>query len=196
MVAAIVCVADVLQGSVRMSEEEKKAEDGKEGPPSLVVTTSEETSQTISPPASPASEEHRQVHVAPNLMDLVTGLLATPEEIQQAKTRRDLNEVVHNLLIVGLIISTVLMLTGLGLDFALGREVPNSIPNLGEILGRIAALRPSGFLSLGLLVLIATPIFRVVSSIIVFIYERDWRYMIVTMIVFAVVLFSVIFGSG
>jgi uncharacterized membrane protein len=61
---------------------------------------------------------------------------------------------------------------------------------------RVAALRPSGFLALGLLVLIATPIFRVIASIFVFIYERDWRFVVITFIVFLIVMISVVFGKG
>ena len=92
-------------------------------------------------------------------------------------------------------ISTTLLLTGLGLDLVLGREVPTIIPGFMDVFVRVGALRPSGFLALGLLVLIATPVLRVISSIIMFIYERDWRYAGITFLVFMVVVVSVILGK-
>jgi uncharacterized membrane protein len=51
-------------------------------------------------------------------------------------------------------------------------------------------------LALGLLVLIATPILRVVGSILAFLYERDWRYAGVTTVVLIVVLISLLLGKG
>ena len=136
------------------------------------------------------------VQVLPNLIDLTTSAVTSPEEIHAVKERRDLNEVVHRMLIIGLLISTALILVGLVLDIALKREVPTVVPDVYDVFVRVTALRPSGFLALGLLVLIATPIFRVIASIFVFIYERDWRFVVITFIVFLIVMISVVFGKG
>ena len=136
------------------------------------------------------------VQISPDLIGLTSGTATSDEEIHGIKERRDLNEVVHRMLIIGLLISTALILVGLVLDIALSREVPTVVPDIHDVFARVAALRPSGFLSLGLLVLIATPIFRVIASIFVFIYERDWRFAVVTFIVFFIVLISVLFGKG
>jgi uncharacterized membrane protein len=136
------------------------------------------------------------VHIAPNLLPMVTGLSTTVEEQQAAKEQQDLNEIVHRMLIVGLVISTTLMLVGLGLDLALGHEAPTTASGFAEAIQRILALRPSGFLTLGLLVLIATPILRVVGSIGAFIYERDWRYALITFLVLIVVIISLVSGNG
>jgi uncharacterized membrane protein len=136
------------------------------------------------------------VHVAPNLLHMVTGLTTTVEEQQAAKEQQDLNEIVHRMLIVGLVVSTTLMLIGLGLDLALERETPTTAPDFAETIQRVAALRPSGFLTLGLLVLIATPILRVVGSIVTFLYERDWRYALITLLVLIVVTISLVSGNG
>jgi uncharacterized membrane protein len=137
-----------------------------------------------------------QVHVASHLLDLVTGRSVTPAAQQAAKEQHDLNEIVHQMLVIGLILSTALMLVGLGLDLALGREVPAAVPDFGDIFNRVIALRPSGFLALGLLVLIATPILRVVGSIFAFLYERDWRYAGITLLVLGIVMVSLILGKG
>src|SRR5262245_16949641 len=66
----------------------------------------------------------------------------------------------------------MLMLAGLGLDLLYRRELPAAIPDLGEVFRRAVALRPSGFLALGLLMLIATPVLRVIGSIIAFCREH------------------------
>ncbi|MBK9715036.1 MAG: DUF1634 domain-containing protein [Kouleothrix sp.] len=135
--------------------------------------------------------------MAPNLHALVTAApLAAPQETQAAKERHDLNEVVHGVLIVGLVISTALMLIGVGLALFYQRDLPTVVPDIDDVVGRVLALRPSGFLALGLLVLIATPILRVVGSIGAFLYERDWRFAGVTTLVLAVLIVSLLLGRG
>lgn len=170
--------------------------DGREGGP-VVVLKPEVTAEQAKGKTDSASVIHRpQVHVASNLLDLVTGRLATPATQQVAKEQRDLNEIVHQMLVIGLILSTTLMLVGLALDLALGREVPTAVPDFGDIFNRVIALRPSGFLALGLLVLIGTPILRVVGSIFAFLYERDWRFAGITLLVLGIVMVSLILEKG
>ena len=53
---------------------------------------------------------------------------------------------------------------------------------------------PRGIMQLGLLLLIATPVARVVFSVVAFAIEGDRRYVLLTMIVLAVLLYS-LFGS-
>jgi uncharacterized membrane protein len=48
------------------------------------------------------------------------------------------------------------------------------------------ALRPDGIVQTGLLVLIATPVLRVVFSLAGFVRERDWLYVTLTLSVLAV----------
>jgi uncharacterized membrane protein len=145
---------------------------------------------------SPASAQRGAVHVAPNIRELVRAAPLAPQETQAAQERRDLNQVVHGVLIIGLVASTALMLTGVGLDLFEQRELPTAVPSIGEVIGRFLALRPSGFLALGLLALIATPILRVIGSIGAFVYERDWRYAGVTTLVLVVLIISLLLGRG
>jgi uncharacterized membrane protein len=139
--------------------------------------------------------DRAEVHVSAQIDAVLAGMLAAPAG-GAAAGRRDLDMVVHRLLIVGLAASSLLMVIGLILDVALHRQMPTAIPDLGEMLARVLAGRPSGFLSLGLLVLLATPIVRVVGSIAAFVYERDWRYAVVSLIVLLVVVLSVVLGQG
>lgn len=168
--------------------------------PVVVLKPKEASEAVTSAPGARASAttlpDQAQVHVAPNLLDLVTGRAVTTAEQQAVKEQRDLNEVVHHMLVIGLVISTALMLIGLALDLVLGREVPTVVPDFADVFNRVIALRPSGFLALGLLGLIATPILRVVGSIFTFLYERDWRYAGITFLVLGVVTISLILGKG
>jgi uncharacterized membrane protein len=47
-------------------------------------------------------------------------------------------------------------------------------------------------MQLGLLVLIATPITRVAFSVFAFFYERDWKYVVFTLIVLGLLLYSLL----
>jgi uncharacterized membrane protein len=147
--------------------------------------------------AHPRRAGLRDIHVAANLHELVaaTPLVASEEDLL-AKERRDLNEVVHGVLIVGLAVSTFLMLVGVGLALFEQRDLPTTVPDVGDVIGRVFALRPSGFVALGLLVLIATPILRVVGSIGAFLYERDWRFAAITSLVLGVLVVSLLLGRG
>ncbi len=51
-----------------------------------------------------------------------------------------------------------------------------------------------GLVQLGLLVLIATPILRVALSVFAFARERDYTYVVLTLVVLAVLLFSLLGG--
>lgn len=180
--------------SLGEAESEQRSNTTAQELPSTSSQTDEpETAQQSANPPNPVSA---MVHVAPNLMHLVTGLFTTEAEQQAAKEQRDLNEIVHQVLVVGLLVSTALMLIGLGLDLMSGRETPTTASSFRETFQRVLALRPSGFLTLGLLVLIATPILRVIGSIAAFAYERDWSYALITLLVLIVVIISLITGHG
>jgi uncharacterized membrane protein len=163
-----------------------------------VVVGQPESARTplTAPTRAPSQRERAQVRVAPHVLDLLSIPAPTPQVSEKVREQRDLNEVVHGVLIVGLAISTTLMLIGIGLDLFYKQDLPIAVPDLAEVLVRVAALRPSGFLALGLLVLIATPILRVVGSIIAFLYEHDWRYAGITTVVLLVLIVSLVLGKG
>ena len=54
---------------------------------------------------------------------------------------------------------------------------------------------PRGLIQLGLLLLIATPVARVVFSVFAFARQRDWIYVVITLIVLAVLLYSLFWGT-
>lgn len=162
--------------------------------PELMAQTE---AMTESGPPAPATEiASPLVHVAPNLVELTIGRAETPEEKKEAKEQHDVNEIVHGMLIIGLAMSTALMLVGVVLDIVRRQGLPTAEPAAGDVFAAVLAFRPSGFLALGLIVLLATPILRVLGSVFAFAYERDWRYAGITFLVLMVVMASIVLGKG
>jgi len=113
-----------------------------------------------------------------------------------ARPARHLDEVVHGILVVGFVVSAALFLIGLGLSLWQRQPLPSATVSPAEALRLILALQPVGFLSLGLVVLIATPMLRVVGSILVFVWQRDWRYAGVTLLVLLIMIASIALGRS
>lgn len=181
--------------TIDVREPEKVENEGK-APVTVSLPQEAKEPLTSGVPESGNIFQGQNVQVAPHLPDLLAGVAIPVEEEERAREQRNLDQTIHGLLIIGLAISVTLMLVGLFLDLVLQRVIPTTIPNLGEVFTRVIAMRPSGFLSLGLLVLIATPVVRVIGSFIAFVYERDWRYAGITFLVLVVVLLSLIIGKG
>jgi uncharacterized membrane protein len=164
----------------------------------VIVTLPKETKEPVATQGPEKKEQPPggQVRVEPHLSELITGVHIPLEEEERAREQRNLDQAIHKMLVVGLVISASLMSFGLFLDLVLQRGVPTTIPDLAEVFTRVISFRPSGFLALGLLALIATPVVRVISSILAFVYERDWRYAGITSMVLFVVILSIIIGKG
>jgi uncharacterized membrane protein YfcA len=64
-----------------------------------------------------------------------------------------------------------------------------------QLISDLAQFHPQGIITLGLLLLIATPVLRVAVSIVTFVVEHDRTYVVITCLVLAILLFS-IFGVG
>jgi uncharacterized membrane protein len=75
---------------------------------------------------------------------------------------------------------------------ALGATFPHSFSEVGQ---GLLAFRGQAMVAVGLLLLIATPIFRVAVSIVAFAVERDWTYAVITTAVFMVLLLSFFLGK-
>lgn len=72
---------------------------------------------------------------------------------------------------------------------------PEELRTIQGILREAGHLRGRGLIQLGLLVLIATPVARVLFSVFAFLYERDWIYVAVTIVVLSLLVYSLIFAS-
>ncbi len=103
----------------------------------------------------------------------------------------DINRLIYHILRGGVIVSVAFLLFGFILAGLTGRPLPDqSIPPrlLAPQLYRFA---PSGYLNLGVLVLIFTPVARVLLSLLAFAEERDRKYVLMTAIVLVNLLVSV-----
>jgi uncharacterized membrane protein len=69
---------------------------------------------------------------------------------------------------------------------------PSDLRSLRGVIRAIPELHPRTIIQLGVLLLIATPVARVAFSIVAFFLQRDRTYVVITTIVLAVLLFSLV----
>jgi len=67
---------------------------------------------------------------------------------------------------------------------------PAALRSVSGIVGEAAALRGTGIIQLGLLILIATPVARVAFSLYAFFRDRDRAYILITSIVLILLILS------
>lgn len=103
-------------------------------------------------------------------------------------------KVVHWVLLVGLLVSVALMVTGIVLGLARGEGLRAGVVAPARLWEALLDADPAAFLTLGLLALIATPFLRVAGSLVAFARERDLRYVLVSASVLAVMCLSVLLG--
>jgi uncharacterized membrane protein len=72
--------------------------------------------------------------------------------------------------------------------------VPEQYRSLSEIFRGVTAFKSRAIIQLGVLLLIATPIARVLFSMIAFWLEKDYKYVIITLIVLGIICFSIAGG--
>lgn len=132
-----------------------------------------------------------------------------------------MNLFISRVLRTGVVLSAAVVLLGLvlflvtgrtGYEAALGAAGGPGGPNVAELvrfgvkgafptslaatLAGAAALKPFAIIQLGLLLLIATPIIRVATSVAVFAVERDRLYVAITLFVLLVLCVSLAAGRG
>jgi len=81
-------------------------------------------------------------------------------------------------------------------DYRAFRGEPGEFRTISGILQQTFAGRGRGLIQLGLLLLIATPIARVAFSVLAFLYERDWIYVAITLLVLGLLSYSLFGGHG
>ncbi len=79
-------------------------------------------------------------------------------------------------------------------QYGIFRGEPSDLTHVGGIAADAAAGRGRGLIQLGLLLLIATPVARVAFSVVGFALERDRTYVLITVFVLAVLVFSLAGG--
>jgi uncharacterized membrane protein len=115
-------------------------------------------------------------------------------------TDQRIENILGNLLRAGVLLSALVVLIGgviyllrhghSPMDFRVFRGEPADLRGVRGIIRETVALRGRGIIQLGLLLLIATPVVRVAFSIFGFAEERDRMYVVFTLIVFSILLYS------
>jgi len=123
----------------------------------------------------------------------------------KAWTDRQIEDIVGNLLRAGVTLSAVVVGVGAIVylvrhgrspaEYRIFQGEPSEFKSLSGILRSAFAGHGRGIIQLGLLLLIATPVARVAFSIWGFAEERDRMYVTFTVIVLAILLYSLL-GSG
>ncbi|HEY3323793.1 MAG TPA: DUF1634 domain-containing protein [Planctomycetota bacterium] len=131
------------------------------------------------------------------------------QESQRMEKVRKVELVISSMLRTGVIISFVVVLTGMVLTFARHPQYRSSTEELARLTSPqtspihsvdavIDGLRTTpgqAIVLVGLALLIATPVLRVAISIFAFVYEGDRRYVIITTIVLLLLLLSFVLGK-
>jgi uncharacterized membrane protein len=124
--------------------------------------------------------------------------------VHRTWTEHQVEQCIGNLLRGGVLIAAVVVLLG-GILYLVRhgaalpfyesfRGEPEDLRSIPGILADVWALRSRGIIQLGLLLLIATPVARVVCAMVAFALQRDWLYVSVTVIVLSILVYSLLGG--
>ncbi len=123
----------------------------------------------------------------------------------QAWDDHSIEVILGNLLRTGVLLSAAVVLAGACVylvrhahepaNYRVFRGEPSDYRTIPGVIQSVIRGRGRGLIQLGLLLLIATPIARVAFSIVGFAIERDRMYVVFTLIVLAILLYSLL-GSG
>jgi uncharacterized membrane protein len=113
-----------------------------------------------------------------------------------------MEQVLGNLLRAGVLISAAVVLVA-GVfylvrygaetpNYQVFRGAPNDLRSLNGIINDVFALKRRGTIQFGIMLLMATPVVRVGLSMALFICQRDRTYSVVTFIVLALLIYSLV----
>ncbi len=116
-----------------------------------------------------------------------------------------IDEIIGNLLRAGVIIASLVVLAGGGLylinhgtelpDYRIFHGEPSDLKHIPGIVKYAFSFHGRGLIQFGLILLIATPVMRVAFTVLCFGLQRDRIYVGVTLIVLAVLCFSLAGGT-
>jgi len=119
-------------------------------------------------------------------------------------TDLDLNRSVGNLLRIGVVLSVAVSLIGFVKLFIEGFKMPKNYEDLEVANERVfyyfwkslTHFEGMGIIQLGILLLIFTPVVRIIFALIGYLKERDYTYVIISFIVLGIITFSFLMGYG
>jgi uncharacterized membrane protein len=119
-------------------------------------------------------------------------------------TDQHIEQIVGDLLRMGLLIATAVVILGAVIylvrhgteqpEYRLFHGEPPDLRGLAGIVDVALDWRGRGLIQLGLLILLATPVARVLFSIVAFAMQRDGLYLAITVVVLTVLLYSIVGG--
>jgi len=126
--------------------------------------------------------------------------ITTTEEHHQHFDDRRMEVIMGRLLQVGVLLASFVMLVGGVLytrahyteapNYRVFSSEPQHLRHLSGVISGIKVGDPAAIIQLAVLLLIATPVARVVFALIAFAIERDKLYILVSALVFAVLLYG------
>lgn len=99
-------------------------------------------------------------------------------------------------LLYGMLTSMVLLIVGLIILFLHPQSHTPHSPSLSNILIQLKQMQASGWLSLGLFILLLTPVARVLMAAISFVYIKDWKYVVISTAVLAAMMVGLFSRKG
>ena len=125
---------------------------------------------------------------------------------EQLKADQKMDAIMGILLRSGVVLAAAIVLVG-GILFLMRHKTPvtdyhifngepSDLRTISGIFANVKAFRARGLIQLGLLALIATPVARVIFSLFAFMYQKDWKYVVFTAIVLALLLYSLLGSAG
>jgi uncharacterized membrane protein len=109
-------------------------------------------------------------------------------------TSHQLEHGVHRVLLGGVVVSAALLIAGLTITLATGRESVAHHDSLLAVASAAARLDGPALTVLGLLALMVTPILRVIVLAIGWSLARDWRFAAVALVVLGTLIVSMTIG--
>ncbi|AZK45003.1 DUF1634 domain-containing protein [Paenibacillus lentus] len=123
------------------------------------------------------------------------------EQQQQAKHQERTAEVeiaVSKMLRIGIVLAGLVIVVGLILFLVTGDSgypedtFPTSLP---DIFQGVLQLKSVAIIEVGLILLILTPVFRVFVSMLAFIHEKDYRFVVISIFVLIILAISFVLGK-
>jgi uncharacterized membrane protein len=121
---------------------------------------------------------------------------------QRAWTDLRIEIIIGSLLRAGVLLAAAVVLAGgllfivrhghEGISYSSFQGEPEALKSVAGVIEGVTTLQGESIIQFGLLLLIATPIARVVFSAVAFALEHDYMYVVITLIVLCVLLYSLL----
>jgi uncharacterized membrane protein len=119
-----------------------------------------------------------------------------------AQSQHRVDSLLGNLLRLGVLLSAGVIVMGAAVylvrhgadlpQYGAFRGEPSELRSAWGILGDLLPVSGRGAIQFGILLLMATPVMRVLASLVVFLWQRDWIYVPVTLLVLCLLAYSIL----